>query len=269
MKKPSEYLDLGRFMISPGRKIHGCSFELTEGKAETIEKLGKILSDLGLKCSLLFFETVEKPRGIIFIDFSDSPVEPHEAIKRAIEELPEVTNYHCIEPQATGLLIDTASFPITVAGERIILLRSSGLKTLINGLKRQIGAAAAEALLYNIGLEIGRGLGEAHKRLAAKLGIADPVQIFRKISIPLFTALGYGVIHIKELQLKTRPRIILHIYNCIECEVAEASSQPACHLVRGMVEGGAVVILGLELTSKENKCIALGDPYCELELIPK
>ena len=269
IKVSSRCLDLGRVMILPQRKIQGLSFKLSRKDSSTMERLGKFLSRAGAQCILLFFETIKEPRGIIYIDYTESKLKPLEILELALKEFPEIEDYQCIEPQHQGLLIDTASFPITVAGERVILVRQTGIQGLIRKLKQELGASAAEALLYNLGVEMGQGLAETHLKLANKLSITDPKEILEKISVPLFTTLGYGELHIKEFKINPQPDILLHIHECIEATAQESTSKPACHLVRGIIERGTSTIFKMPLQAIETKCKAQGYPYCELKLIPQ
>ena len=68
----------------------------------------------------------------------------------------------------------------------------------------------------------------------------------------------------------TPPYTYIRVYRCFECECApQKTNKPYSHLVRGMIAGVSTEILGMEMTAKEIKCIAMGDPYCEFEVYPR
>jgi len=84
----------------------------------------------------------------------------------------------------------------------------------------------------------------------------------------LFKSLGYGIPEILELR-EDPPYLRVRVYQCIECELGGRATRPFSHYVRGILAGYASEIFKQELFAMENRCLTLGDPYCEFEVKPR
>ncbi|MEM4576193.1 MAG: 4-vinyl reductase [Candidatus Nezhaarchaeales archaeon] len=152
-----------------------------------------------------------------------------------------------------------------LGGERAIIVRKPGYKGFIDDVRKQF-KSAGEAFLYYEGYNAGIEYGKAHRKLAEKLGIRDPIQIIYKVLAPLFTSTGFGRLEVVRVNLNP-PEVTIRIYNNFECEEGIGAGKPYSQWVRGSIAGIFTSILNIEVKAIETKCIAKGDPYCEFEII--
>ena len=265
-----EPFDIGRFLIAPDRKFH-CLLIKTELVPGVMERLASIAAKYRVRISYVSYSMpreYEKPISVVaFIDVTDAtaPIEQLLEEARKIEFVKEIKD---MKPEIEGFALDLFSFPLVIDGKRAIVVREQGIRGIINGLRKRLGSAA-EAIQYFLGFEAGLEYGKSHKKLGEKLGIKSPSEILSKISAPLFTPIGFGVMKILKSN-DTPPYTYIRVYRCFECECApQKINKPYSHLVRGMIAGVSTEILGMEMTAKEIKCIAMGDPYCEFEVYPR
>ncbi len=271
--KPLEFRNV---LISPGRDFLGLSFTFREDRPGLLREVSEIFEDAELSINYIYGYSVgAEPRMIIVLDITGKAVDVDDLVRR-ISDVKEVREVRTFEPATRGLITDTTSFPPTVFGERIVMLRKSALKELIRGLIETIGPGAASSILYQVGVRMGRGLSKKHVSLSKELGVDDPFDVVRRIALPLFQSLGYGLGEVE----KRGEDIIVRKYECIECtslkEILEENpglltggESPECSMVRGIIEGAVSEIMGVEYESREEKCVARGDEYCELVLTPR
>jgi hypothetical protein len=193
-------LDVGRFMLLPGRKL--CGF-FVRAKSEP-GVLRNILNILAKRKARLKYLTYFMPLGsediknaIFFLDITDCKVSP-ETLVSEVRESQFVMDVQMIKPKSEGLIADSISNPLLMGGERAVIMRSSGYIGLIKGIGERFGSAG-EAFLYYNGVEIGIEYGKSHKAAGQKLGITDPARIFEDITISAFNCVGYGHAQIVKL----------------------------------------------------------------------
>ena len=122
-------------------------------------------------------------------------------------------------------------------------------------IKKSLGTGG-EALVYLLGFKLGRLAGEKYKT-------DEITEDFIIEDILSFQAFGWGVPEIMELKL-SKPRIRLRFYELFECpSLRERTKNPCCHFFRGYLAGLFSKFLNKNLSVKEVKCTAMGDPYCE------
>jgi hypothetical protein len=88
------------------------------------------------------------------VDFTGKRVSPEQVAKSLNLEtvVKQVVFYG---KQLPNMIVDQKHFPLIVMGERAIIYRETVYKGMILGLRKQLGAAG-EALLYHIGLNVGK-----------------------------------------------------------------------------------------------------------------
>ena len=149
-------------------------------------------------------------------------------------------------------------FPVTFLGKRAIILSKRFYETLIKRLSEKLGPGYS-AILYYIGAEIGRHLCEAH---AEALG--SDLDGLIKILRGMFSCLGLGRLNVDLRAGKA----IVKVYDSFECELFEEG--PSSHFVRGLLAGWISAMFGVDVSqvkSFEVKCIAKGDPCCEIVIM--
>lgn len=186
---------------------------------------------------------------IFFVVEAIAPFDSEE-LRRSLSSVVGVGSVELLLPIREGLLIDTISFPIYVGRSRAALVRDTAFKGVRKELVKRIGPEATDAILYNVGFEMGVGDGEAHKRIAEAVGVTDPEEVIKLISIPLFKALGYGG---AEVELSEHGGTV-RLYRDIECESTRDIDGGSCSLIRGMLAGALTSILGREAHLREARC---------------
>ena len=208
----------------------------------------------------------DKRGGIIFlVDFTDSDAMP-QSVAEELKALDFVEDVTIIEPVVDGFLIDDATFPIMLGRRRALILDDGMLRGIFISFRERLGSGG-EAMLYHLGLEAGRSRGRHAAMLAQKVGIKSLDRGLETVAKAL-KALGYGIIEFIELQ-ENPPRARVRIYNSIECELGRGAGHPFSQYIRGLITGIASEFFRREMTAREVKCIAMGDPYCEFELKPQ
>lgn len=264
-------LEFRNVLVSPGRDFLGFSISLKEDKPGVLREIAEIVEGFGLNMNYIYGFSSGESRIIFVVDVTDRDV-GEEDLVRELSSLSVVKEVSTFKPIVRGLIADTSSFPLTVFGERIIILRKSALKELIRGLMVSIGPQAASGILYQVGVRMGRGLAKKHMLLAEELGISNPREVLDKISRTFFQTLGYGIADVE----MEDDRIIVRKRYCIECtslkELMEENptlTGGGCGMVRGIIEGTISEVMGVEYESKEVKCVARGDDHCVLVLKPR
>jgi predicted hydrocarbon binding protein len=140
-------------------------------------------------------------------------------------------------------------------GERAIIYRETVYKGMILGLRKQLGAAG-EALLYHIGLNVGKSVWMSLKNLT--IGKIELLPQYLK-----YWMLLMGASVVKEVVINMeKKRAVVRVENSYECELGRGAGKPFSNFHRGVFAGIFSELLGSE-RSVETKCIAAGDPYCE------
>jgi predicted hydrocarbon binding protein len=261
--------DVGRFMVLPGRKL--CGF-LVRAKDEpgVLRKILNILAKhkarLKYLAYFMSFGSENVKNALFFLDLTDCKITP-ETIASEVRKSQFVMSIQIIEPNIESLIADSISNPLLMGGERAVIMRSSGYKGLIKGIRERFGSAG-EAFLYYNGVEIGIEYGKSHRNLGQKLGITDPARIFEDITLSMFNCVGYGFARMVKLTAESS-YMVGRVYNSFECELGRGATEPYSRLLRGMIVGVLTTLFDTKMTVEETKCIAKGDPYCEFEAKPE
>ncbi len=266
MKGRNRPINLGRYAVSPGRRLAAYSMDITQNRIGILRDVAQAVAQRGGDILYLHLQVGEGGKGTIFfiLDASESVLD-FEELMNVLNGIEGVGNVDLILPVREGLLIDTVNFPAYVGDSRVAIMRDVLLKSAKDELVRRIGPEATDALLYNMGFEMGLGAGEDHKRIARSVGIEDPRDVLELVTVPLFKTLGYGE---AELRLSEEGGEI-RLYRNIECEVNGIVGRASCSLIRGMWAGVLTSVLGKEVAVEEVKCTAAGDYYCELKVRPR
>ncbi len=270
-------LELRNILIFPEKKFLGLSMCLKRDRPGLFKDISSIVYKYGINFNYIygFIETRGKVRVTTVLDLTGKDVDP----EKIIDEIRKIDVVECVEtfePSTDGLIADTTSFPLTVFGERVFMLRKSVFKEMILGLMKGIGPQLTAQLLYQMGVNMGRRGAKRHKEIAERLGLKDPMDILKKVSALIFQSLGYSLVEGIE---EKDDLITVKIGDCIELlalkdmigeglEDLIREYQPKCNMVRGMIEGAVSEILERDYRSKEGKCTLEGNTYCEIVLAP-
>ena len=255
-----------RLLYRQGRRLYGIIVEAFS-KPGVLALISSMLAERNLDiiyCTAIAAE--DKRGGIIFlVDFTDSDAMP-QSVAEELKSLEFIEDVTIIEPIVDGFLIDDATFPIMLGRRRALILDDGMLRGIFISFRERLGSGG-EAMLYHLGLEAGRSRGRHAATLAQRVGIKSLDKGLETVAKAL-KALGYGIIEFIELQ-ENPPRARVRIYNSIECELGRGAGHPFSQYIRGLITGIASEFFKREMTAREVKCIAMGDPYCEFELKPR
>ena len=247
--------DPSRILYIPNKKLFGYWMFL-ENIPGVLEKVSKVFASYGVNILKVIITTVERGADALFYcDLTDSSITEDELLKK-LKKLREVKEVKLIKPIIKGLLIDDIHFPITISGERYILLRENSFRELVKGMRDELGTAA-EAFLYYTGKKIGEEIWRDLDMYT--MDIEEKLQIFKS----MFKNNGLGII---EINITTEASNV-KVYDSLECKQGIGSKEPYSHLIRGILGGLFKRIYSHEVKVKEVKCIAVGDEYCEFNII--
>lgn len=205
-------------------------------------------------------------RGVwsFFADFTKADIEP-EALATELRSLRSVLKVRC-RSSDDGFITDTMHFPILLGNERAIIVRASILVSIVNRIKSIFGpeGSSAQVILHQIGEAGAQRVFESVKALTG-------VDFIRKNvarALNLFTAVGWGILHLEAVDLDTKTAEI-HIKDGFECaDSRNTSSAPQCHFIRGLITGWFSQLFETKIEVTETQCIAKGDPVCIFRVQP-
>ncbi|MEM1949655.1 MAG: V4R domain-containing protein, partial [Candidatus Caldarchaeum sp.] len=190
----------------------------------------------------------------IIVDLTGKPFSA-EQLAKSISLLNVVKDITYYGKQLPDMLFDEHHFPMRIMGERAIIHRESAYGEMILGIKRQLGTGG-DAILYHIGLNIGKGIWNKLKQITG--GDLDLLVKHFK-----YRQLMNKTSRVKEVNIDLEAgRVVVKLEDNYECSLVKNYGKPFSNLHRGVVAGIFSELVGSE-KSKETKCIAAGDPYCE------
>ncbi len=250
--------------ISPGKDLLIFHLEIVRDRPGILAEVTRKLSSRGMNI-LSNLMHVTEGKGLISI-IAERPDDVNiEELKRNLESIEGIGSVEYEESRIKGLLIPCCLFPLMRDGTRVVALNVRAVKHLSEELSGILGSSASGAILFRIGYGMGKGFAVDHLKMAERVGIKDPFEIIRKISVPLYTCSGYGMASLEEaggvFSLKIREN-----FEAID----RTSREPLCYMTKGMWKGGLEYAFGRSISIEEVRCKAKGDEYCEFKIeIPR
>jgi predicted hydrocarbon binding protein len=208
--------------------------------------------------------SAEKGVWSFFADFTKVNIEP-EALATELRSLRSVLKVRC-RSSDDGFITDTMHFPVLLGNERAIIVRASILVSIVSRIKSIFGpeGSSAQVILHQIGEAGAQRVFEAVKALTG----ADFIRKNVTSAINLFTAVGWGILTLKTVNLDTKTAEI-HIKDGFEsADSRNTSSAPQCHFIRGLLRGWFSQLFETKIEVTETQCIAKGDPVCIFRVHP-
>lgn len=264
MKRPGLLpYEVGRFAYVPGSRPY--IFHLVMGAGSphvpgVLEKIVRVFGGKGVPILQLKISAPTGGRGgVIVIADLKGREDLAESLSKELSRVELVEKVYVVAPITNGISVDTLSFPLTLMGQRAVILRQPVCEGFIKGVWRQFGSAGA-ILLYLAGFEAGRLAYRDYTRLtedpSAQLALAQA----------LFQMLGYGVLELVRVDDERR-EAVARVRDSFECELFRGAGEIRGSFVRGLIAGWLAGRWGVseerEILAREVKCIAKGDPYCE------
>ncbi|MEM2025080.1 MAG: V4R domain-containing protein [Desulfurococcaceae archaeon] len=260
----ADELDLGRLVVAPGRRLCGLAVDL-ELRRGILRELSDVVYGCGGRELYVAFYAVLSGRGglhgVVFLDLTGAAVSAEELAER-MRGVEGVRDVELLKPAADGLLVDYLHHKLMFSGERAILVRRGVYRALVDAFKGRF-ACIGEGFLYYAGYEWGAKIAESHAAIAEGLGLRDPLEIMKRLSMSFFSAVGFGRLEVAEASLKPQFRMIVRAHDLFEDDGAPKSKKPCSHLMRGILAGLCSALFKVNGRADEVKCAAMGNPYCE------
>ena len=234
-------------------------------KVGVLERITKTFAERGIPILQLKVSTPLKEGELRAIIIADLAGHENLALRLVgeLEKIPTVMRVSFEPPIVNGLAVDSSSFPLQLVGERAIIMRKVVYDSLIRGGWRRLGSGYGQ-LLYLIGFEIGKSTYRSHLNIARR----DPSLVV-DVMARIFQLVGYGIVDVVELD-DSGFRAVVRVYDSFECELFRGVGEIRGNLVRGMLAGWLAERWGGlsfdQVTAREVKCIARGDPHCEYHI---
>jgi len=199
----------------------------------------------------------DKTYLFIICNFSESKVSPEELIK----SIKKLFKDDIINIEYSSKILDSwhASklFPYVLNNRRSILLGRSNLEAIIFEVRNRMNDELGSALLYHIGVAVGRRLFERLKKVyGEKLNELNNLIELMRLT---FETHGWG--RVREYKVGDK-LISVYIDNLWECEIQLNKTSYGSHYVRGILKGIFEEYGFKDITINEDKCITRGDEFC-------
>jgi len=262
VKRSRRPYEVGRFIHHPNATPYFFHVVL---KPETLLQVGvlyKILSAVvGEQVPLLLVKVSTPIQGnpirVLLAVHLKGGKQTAERIVKELKNIPGVEEVEYAPPLFDGVALDMWSFPLTFSGDRAIILRNILFESMLREGWERLGGSFG-ALLYCAFFKAGQ---ELYSRFYSKYKGegGDPIRLAEE----LFRLFGYGILEFVKL---TDKEAVVRVYDSFECNAFKGAGEPRGAIVRGLLAGWAAAYWGAsrdEITVKEEKCIAKGDPYCQ------
>lgn len=260
-------IDIGRFVYLPNRDLVAIAIFF---KREAIQKVGILhyITSIFVKYNIPIIHLIfSRPslnkygKALFFIDVTEKRKIPKELLQE-ITKSKYVKKVKVIKPILKGLLSDNFFFPVSIGGYRAIILRKPIYEALIKEWQKTYGDTAS-VFLYHLGYLMGLKAFDDHVKI---LGDVNHNKLILLNEV-LFRDAGFGILKI-HVDFKNNSAKV-KIYNSFECELFknEKRNKTASNFVRGMLAGWFTRFFNKEVKALEVKCVARGEPYCEIEIM--
>jgi predicted hydrocarbon binding protein len=254
--------DVGRIIVTEGRKIYGFAIEASYERGVLRQ-----LSDLVDKYKVMVLciqismpkPTDKTAKAVIFIDFLNSQISPEEA-EKILKNQKFVKSVKLLNPVADRFVGDTHHFPLIIMDKRAIIFRKEIYEGIFKGVRSQFGTAG-EAFLYYLGFEVGERAYLSYSGLSGTEEFETLAATARAVNLTM----GWGIIKEAKINEKAKTATVTLLEN-FECDLARGYGKPYSQFYRGAIAGMFTQYFKEKMKAEEVKCIAKGDPYCQFEV---
>ena len=197
----------------------------------------------------------------MFADVKDKKTA--DAVARELKNVPYALQAWYSKPLVKGFAYDEHCFPLTLEGQRAIIMRRAVYENFFKEGWRRFGTAFP-IMLYMLGFEAGKSAYKDHSRIAGGDRKAE-----LEVAKAFFQLMGYGRLEIPIVD-DVKREAVYRVYDSFECEVFKGAGEIRSGFVRGLIGGWFAARWGIEkaegIAVRGEKCIAKGDPYCEAKI---
>ena len=178
-------------------------------------------------------------------------------IEAKLKETPNVLD--CAVRGAEGsVLVDTLHYPLRITpGAQAILVRKDVFSNMLKFIVETYGSAG-KTLAYQLGKATGESDG---KDLVKELGQERLLENLPEL-INLYAAQGWGIPDLTDLSFNPL-KATLRLRGSFEC-TGRNSMVPVSNFIRCHLAGLGRAFFDKTVECVETKCVAKGDPYCEI-----
>jgi len=247
-------------LFKDGRELVGFEVELYNVPGALYNVSG-IFSKYNLNIVYLDISEITKEIYMLFIvvELGASKVD----MNNILNELKNLSNYvksASIAKSLGNIIYSLKGHIKDVGGHRVILFGMANMEGFIEGVIETFGVELGRTLLFRIGVDVGE---RAYENYGVRVGVKS-VEDAIKLLNALATGFYWGYINKYEIK---NDRIILYIKDLWECELWKGKTdKPASSLVKGIIHGFFRKFLNTEVEVDEEKCIAIGDKYCQFKV---
>jgi predicted amino acid-binding ACT domain protein/predicted hydrocarbon binding protein len=177
-----------------------------------------------------------------------------------LSKVPYTINVSYTGPLVDGFAYCDRCFPLTVRGERAVLISRQVYEGFLKEGWRRFGTGFP-IMLYMLGFESGRLAYQRHLEMAG-----GDARAAVKVAEAFFQLLGYGRLEFLRID-DARREAVYRVHGSFECELFKGEGEIRAGFVRGLIGGWLAARWSIseaeEIVVREEKCIAKGDPYCE------
>ncbi len=158
---------------------------------------------------------------------------------------------------------------LLLGGSRVVIAPALLLGMLGAVIERLFGHHGADAAFREAAYRAGIACGANVHELLVERGIEDPWKMVKVIVEQIMPEMGWGEFQLVEMS-EDPPRIVVRISRpYVEATGITSSESPICYPMKWLLAGVLKVVLSEvgftgDLDADEVKCVAMGDPYCEV-----
>ncbi len=254
-------------LISTGKRSAFFIALRTRYDLKTIKRIISILNKFNVNIISGIHSTNREGRYVDWLFLADFNNSKHH-VEEIIKKISSLKNVICIDYGIKWF--DDMGFPsfpleLTFMRGNVTIWRKSWIALLLRAILYEF-KEGGQAFLYYVGKRTGHVMA---KELSERFGIHS-IRGLLELELELWKILGWiDDYEICEVQ-RTPPRVLVRVYGLFTCEPFKNSeTKPMGHFARGMLTGCVEEMLFIALDSREDKCIIMGDPYCEFVVYSK
>ena len=253
--------DVNVYLYDPKKKHFHIVIEL-ENVPGALHDVLEVMQ--GLKLNVLgSFSSVDSAAKVgVWSGFVEDSDHSAEELKTRLGVSPYVHDALVAESKG-GFLVDGVHFPLAFnTGTRGVMMTSKYFARMLETMRKQFGSGG-NVIVYHEGYAYGKDVGAEYlSQLGGEFMAANPGEVLK-----IYQALGWFRLEKVDFDRKAREGTVTTSDN-FEC-AGSVSKSPFSHFVRGHLAGVMTSLFGEDMTCKETKCVARGDPHCVFSLGPR
>jgi predicted hydrocarbon binding protein len=186
--------------------------------------------------------------------------------EKTVHELTDLVNSSsstlscAVSESVDGFLVENMTFPLAgVDQDRAIIVRAQLFRDMMQKLRDEF-QSAADLFLFKEGNAMGES---AEKLYIEKFGLEKLISDLSYLH-GIYSALGWARAELVRANIPGHFATI-RLHESFECP-SGGGQKPYSHFLRGFINGSFSVMMGAKTQTKEVKCVAKGDQFCEFEV---